>query len=177
MTGIEVELSGLGDELQAAAVRDLARSWRAPRRRTLIVLAAAVAVLGLVGAGIAATVFGGGSRIENGRLVLPARVASEMARLNNALDRCYLANGATRVPLDRGWTYDDPHSTAQRACAQEQQAVNTFGDGPEMAAAERAAAPLLAAFWNCVQASKAVPYTSAFDQVVERCSREANRRG
>jgi len=192
MATLDVELTQLGEALEAAAKRDLARRLGPTRRRRTLALAAAVlALLAAVGGGVAATVFRGPSHFEHGQLVLPTHLASEMGRLNGALDACYLASGARRVELgDGAFTYSDPSGSAQRACQPQQDAVNAFADGPEMRAAADAAAPLLRAFWSCMRNSDALPENStqataalqsnAFRATEDACSAKANaavRRG
>ncbi|MEA2248395.1 MAG: hypothetical protein QOH46_2924, partial [Solirubrobacteraceae bacterium] len=54
MTEMTPELRRLGDDLEAAAARDLARGRRTPRRGRLVLLAAGIAVLAAGGA-LAAT--------------------------------------------------------------------------------------------------------------------------
>jgi hypothetical protein len=186
MNTLELELTKIGDALEAAAGRDLSsRLGPTRRRRTLALAAAVVAVLGAVGGGVAATVLSGPSHFEHGKLVLPPQLATEMGRLNTALDACYLANGATRVDLgDGAFTYSDPDGTAQRACQRQQAAVNAFADGPQMRAAADAAAPLLRAYWTCMRSSGALPedpmqaaavlHTTAFRTTEESCSAKAN---
>src|SRR5207253_1593916 len=126
----------------------------------------------------------GSTHFEHGKLVLPFRLASEMGRLNAALDACYLANGAARVDLGGGaFTYSDPEAAAQAACRPEQAAVDAFADGPEMRAAVDAAAPLLRAFWRCMQLSGALPTdpshaaldlrSRAFEAQEDACSAKA----
>jgi hypothetical protein len=188
MTDLDFDLRRLGDALELAARRDLARRLGpSRRRRTLALVAIAFALLAGVTAAVAATVVGGPSHFEHGKLVLPAQVADEMARLNARLDACYIAHGASRVDLaDGGFTYRDPQGVAQAACAPEQRAVDAYANGPEMRAASDAAAPLLRAFWTCMRRSGVFPQdqgqavadlrSPAFRAAEDACSAEANAR-
>jgi hypothetical protein len=185
MTEIDFELAQFGDALVRAARRDVtSRFGPTRRRRTLTVATIALALVG-ASAAVAATMLAGGGQIEHGKLVLPAPVATQIARLNGALDACYIANGATRVDLGGGaFTYNDPQGAAQTACQPQQDAVTAFADGPEMQAATTAAAPLLKAFWGCMRQSGALSddrsqaaknlHSAAFLAQEDACSSSAN---
>ena len=87
----------------------------------------------------------------HGKLQDPPAIAAQMATLNGALDVCLTSHGAPRVAIaGGGWTYQDPNGVAQAACKSQQDAVNTFADGPEMAGESQGIQPLMNAFWSCM---------------------------
>jgi hypothetical protein len=108
-----------------------------------------------------------------------------MASLNGALDVCLTSHGAPRVSIaGGGWTYQDPNGVAQAACQSQQDAVNTFADGPELAGVTQGIQPLMKAFWSCMYRTGVVPknpdvqvdiYSTAMRAGEDACSAEANR--
>ena len=121
---------------------------------------------------------------EHGKLRFPPGIAGRIDSLNQALDSCYLAHGATKVPLQNGgWTYADAKGAAAAACSSQQDAVNGFANGPVMQGAAAGAAPLVHAFYTCLGRSSGVPKTDdvqfdssspAYRAAADRCSASAN---
>jgi hypothetical protein len=185
MTETDLQLTQFGDALVRAARSDVASRFGPTRRRKTLAVVTIVLVLVGASTAVAATMLASGAQVENGRLVLPAPLAMQMARVNGALDACYIANGATRADLGGGaFTYNDPQGTAQASCQPQQDAVTAFADGPEMRAATRSAAPLLMAFWSCMRQSGALSddraeaannlRSMAFRTLEDACSASAN---
>ncbi len=179
MTDVTLELARVGDVLEFAARRDLRRRPRS----AVIAVAAAVSILIIAGTAIGASLLGDRGPFEHGKFQFPTALANRMAQLNAALETCYLGHGATKSSLGNG-AYEllDPTGRAQRACVAEQRAVNAFADGPEMAAADKAAEPVLRAFWSCIEQSgvilsgqKPLDTTSrAYLAAAGMCSAKAN---
>lgn len=113
-------------------------------------LAAALVSLTLV-AGSAPAKTGSAPVFVNGKLNYPPSIRAKIGSLNATLDSCLIGNGAQRVALGRGWTYDDPGLRASKACSGEQDAVNTFANSQEMREANEALAPALNAYWTCME--------------------------
>ena len=121
----------------------------------------------------------------HGKLQDPPAIAAQMASLNGALDVCLTSHGAPRVAIaGGGWTYSDPNGVAQAACKSQQDAVNTFSHGAEMAGFMQGAGPLMDAFWSCMDRTGVVPknapvdfdiYSPAVKAGEDACSAEANR--
>jgi len=121
---------------------------------------------------------------QHGELTMPAALATRTAQLNDALDSCYLANGATHVPFDNGgYTYDDPNGVAKSACAARQAAVDAYAQSPEMAGFNQGVQPLANAFWSCLQGAGVLPASdlqrantrsASFVAAADRCSAKAN---
>ncbi|HEV7566364.1 MAG TPA: hypothetical protein VGO31_10430 [Microbacteriaceae bacterium] len=159
-------------------------------------IAAGIALYGTVGAGAgqrpsAAHDFATGQSLAgqayfaNGRLEYPQDIASQIDTLNLALDSCYTSHGATKVVLpDGSWTYSDPGSVAQPACAGAQDAVNAFANGPKMAGFSAGIAALTHSFWACMIGRGVVPgidsdakvdtSSDAFKSGAKSCSTAAN---
>lgn len=78
-------------------------------------------------------------------------VQAKINRLNAELERCLLAHGAERVPLEGGgWTYTDPGGRPSAACAQAQSRVNAYADSEEYQAAVAAVLPAVEAYAACL---------------------------
>jgi hypothetical protein len=120
----------------------------------------------------------------HGKLTYPAEIAAKIDSLNNALDSCYRANGATKTSIPQGgWTYDDPNGTATAACSAQQNAVNAFANSATLTALGQAAAPLVSVFSSCLRASGVIPATdefrvdthsAAYQAAADSCSAKAN---
>ncbi len=121
----------------------------------------------------------------HGKLQDPPAIAAHIASLNGALDVCLTSHGAPRVSIaGGGWTYQDPNGVAQAACQSQQDAVNTFADGAEMAGVTQGIQPLMEAFWSCMYSTGVVPknpdvvvdiYSTAVRAGEDACSAEADR--
>jgi hypothetical protein len=181
-TDLTLDLERVGDDLEAAVRRDLRRG----RRPAALAVAVALAVLIAGGTAIGASLLGGRGHFEHGKFQFPTALADRMAQLNAALEACYLNHGATMSSLgDGAYGFNDPAGRAKRACVVEQRAVNAFADGPEMAAAGKAAGPVLQAFWNCIEQSGVIPdgakpldtTGSAYRSAADNCSAKANAAG
>lgn len=101
---------------------------------------------------------GGGAFFAHGKLQYSTTIASRLSSLNDALDACYTSHGAPRVSIaGGGWTYQDPRGAAQTACQPQQNAVNAFAGGAEMAGFSQTIRPLVHAFWSCMLSHGIVP--------------------
>ena len=126
-----------------------------------------------------------GASWVHGKFQYPPAIAARIASLNGALDVCLTSHGAPRVSIaGGGWTYQDPNGVAQAACQSQQDAVNTFANGAEMAGVTQGIEPLMKAFWACMYRTGVVPknpdvivdlYSTAIKAGEDACSAEANR--
>jgi len=125
-----------------------------------------------------------GASWVHGKFQYPPAIAARIASLNGALEVCLESHGAPRVSIaGGGWTWPDPNGVAQAACQSQQDAANTFADGPEMAGVTQGAQPLMDAFWSCMYRTGVVPknpdvivdiYSTAVRAGEDACSAEAN---
>ena len=157
-----------------------------------VLVGAAVILLATVGANAGSSkstnsntpTAAGKAYFVHGKLTYPPGIAAKIDSLNNALDACYRANGATKTAIpEGGWTYNDPNGTAVAACSAEQNAVNAYANSPALQAVGQAADPLVQAFSTCLRASGVIPATDefrvdthsdAYQAAADSCSAKAN---